>query len=470
MRVGCKALLALAGLLVYSASLAAPMPDSFADLAEELDASVVNIATTKVVKGRGAKIPGGKNDPFHDFFGGDDLFKRYFGGQEEGGKDYKSQSLGSGFIWDEAGYIITNNHVVEGADEIIVRVTEGGRKFEAKVVGADPKTDVAVLKIEPGKTKLKPVKTGDSDAVRVGDWALALGNPFGLGHTLTVGIISAKERTIGMGPYDSFLQTDADINFGNSGGPLFDIKGRVIGINAAKNTQGAGIGFAIPINMAKTVISQLKKDGKVTRGWLGVTVQEVNDDISDIMGLDEPSGALVSEVVENTPAQKAGVRRGDIIIEFDGNRIKNSKQLPFIVASKAPGSVVDMTVLRNGEKVRLSVTLGELEAEKAEVAEADRQAIGMVVQEITPELRDALNLESKTGLVVTDVEAGGAADDAGIRRGDVIVEVNQKQITSLKEIQKELKAAKEGEKASILLLVNRSGGSLFIPVKIPRKK
>jgi serine protease Do len=456
-----------AAFLITTVASAAPAPDSFADLAESLTPSVVNIATTKTEKFRMPSVPGNRLDPFREFFG-DDFFK-HFGGQGDENGSRKSQSLGSGFIWDESGYIITNNHVVEGADEIVVRLSEG-KKFEAKIVGTDPKTDVAVLKIDPGKYVLKPVKAGDSDVVRVGDWVLAIGNPFGLGHSVTAGIISAKERIIGMGPYDSFLQTDADINFGNSGGPLFDIKGRVIGINAAKNTQGAGIGFTIPINMAKSVITQLKSTGKVTRAWLGVMIQDLTEEISDSLGLGEPTGALVSDVLDKGPAQKSGLERGDVILEFDGKTIKNSKQLPFIVASHAPGAVVEMTILRKGEKKKLTATLGEMEGEAVAAQEVGKQTIGMVVQEITKELRDALNIDTMEGLVITDVEGGSAAQEAGLRRGDIIIEINQTAVSQMKQLQSEIGEAKKSGKGSILLLIKRGENTLFVPVKLPKKE
>jgi len=456
-------------LALAASAVAAPAPDSFADLAQELTPSVVNISSTKIIKGRGPSYPGGGsgegNDLFRDFFG-DDFMRRFFGGGG-GTHDRKSQSLGSGFIWDSNGYIITNNHVVEGADEVSVKLSNG-KEFEAEVVGTDPKTDVALLKINPGGYELSPVKIGDSEKIRVGDWVMAIGNPFGLGHTVTAGIISAKERIIGMGPYDSFLQTDADINFGNSGGPLFGLNGKVIGINAAKNVRGAGIGFAIPINMAMTVVSQLRDDGKVTRAWLGVVIQDLTEEIAESMGLKTTDGALVSDVLTDGPADKAGLKRGDVILSFDGEVIKNNRHLPFIVASHKPGTNVDMQVLRKGKQMILSVTLGEMEGEGEEVVAASKTKLGIMAQEITPELRDALKLNVEEGIVVTDIVPGSAAEDAGIARGDVILEVNQEPVDSIDEFRDDIRAAKEEGRANILLLINRKGNTIYVVVKLPK--
>ncbi|PLX41444.1 MAG: hypothetical protein C0608_05780 [Deltaproteobacteria bacterium] len=458
----------LIALVMAASAMAAPAPDSFADLAQELTPSVVNISSTKIIKGRGPAYPGGGqgNDLFRDFFG-DDFMRRFFGGGET--HDRKSQSLGSGFIWNTDGYIITNNHVVEGADEVSVKLSNG-KEFDAEIVGTDHKTDVALLKIEPGDYELSAVKIGDSENIRVGDWVMAIGNPFGLGHTVTAGIISAKERIIGMGPYDSFLQTDADINFGNSGGPLFGLNGKVIGINAAKNVRGAGIGFAIPINMAMTVVSQLRDDGKVTRAWLGVVIQDLTDEIADSMGLETTDGALVSDVLSDGPADKAGLKRGDVILSFDGEVIKNNRHLPFIVASHKPGAKVDMQVLRKGKQMILSVTLGEMQGDGEEMAqEASKTKLGIMAQEITPELRDALKLNVEEGIVVTDIVPGSAADDAGIARGDVILEVNQEPVDSIGDFRDEIRDAKKDDRANILLLINRKGNTIYVVVKLPKE-
>ena len=456
--------LVLAGVLVATGAFARSAPDSFAPLVERLKPSVVNIATTKVVKTRRLfrNFPRlGPNDPFREFFG-DDFFDRFFGNQP---REFKTQSLGSGFILDREGYIITNNHVVESADEIVVRLSDE-HEFEAKVVGTDPKTDIALIKIDPGELRLHPVNLGDSDRIRVGDWVIAIGNPFGYGHTVTAGIISAKERVIGAGPYDNFLQTDAAINPGNSGGPLFDMEGRVVGINTAIVAGGTGIGFAIPVNMAREIVTQLKERGKVTRGWLGVMIQEVTKELADSFGLKEPRGALISDVVEGGPAEKAGLKRGDIIIEFDGVKIQKMNQLPRIVAEHSPGSKVKVVVLRDGKEKTFTVTLGELKEEELSGEARIEKDLGLTVQEITPELRKHLNLDTDSGVVVSGVEPGSPAAQAGIRRGDVILEVNQREVRGLDDYREALEAAKGKE--SVLFLVKRGAGTLYVVVPLSK--
>ncbi len=447
-----------------SAAAAASAPASFAPLARRLKPSVVNISTTKVVKGAPMfrNFPRmGPNDPFREFFG-EDFFRRFFGDQP---KEFKSQSLGSGFILDEKGYIITNNHVVESADSIVVRLSDE-HEFDAEVVGTDPKTDIALIKIDPGDLALTAVELGDSDAIRVGDWVMAIGNPFGYGHTVTKGIISAKQRVIGAGPYDNFLQTDAAINPGNSGGPLFDMDGRVVGINTAIVAGGTGIGFAIPVNMAKRVVAQLQDKGKVTRGWLGVMIQQVTKDLAAQFGLEEPKGALVSDVVEDGPADKAGIERGDVIVAFDGKPVDRMAQLPRIVAEHAPGSEVDVVILHKGKRKTVRVTLGELEEERLAGKATVEEDIGLTVQEITPELRKHLGLEEERGLVVSGVDPGGSAAQAGIRRGDVILEVNQKEIEDLDDYKEALKEAKGND--SVLFLVRRGPGTLYVVVPLTK--
>jgi serine protease Do len=467
-----KRILILASIAVlagasFITSAAAPVPDSFADLASRLQPEVVNISTTKVIKGNGRMMqPHGPDDQFRDFFG-DEFWRRFFGNDMQ---EFKTSSLGSGFIWDSDGTIVTNNHVVDNADEIQVRLADG-KKFEAKVVGTDPKTDIAVLKIDPKGHTLNAVARGDSDAIRVGDWVVAIGNPFGYGNTITAGIVSAKERVIGSGPYDSFLQTDAAINPGNSGGPLFDIQGRVVGINTAIVSGGTGIGFAIPINMAKDIVAQLKGSGKVTRGWLGVSIQTVTEEIAESMGLDEPAGALVADVIKGGPADKAGLERGDVITRFDDTVIRNKDQLPFVVASHAPGSKVNLDIVRKGKRKTLSTTLGELTAEGEQQAlgsaKPSDEQFGMTVQEITPELRSHLDLDATEGLVVTDVKRGSPAAEGGIQRGDVLIEVNQQPVTSLSSLKEALQASPKKESA--LLLVRRGGNTIYVVVKHPKE-
>jgi len=460
-------LVGLATAFLAVTATAAPVPESFAELAENLKPSVVNISTTTVTKGGKMfhDVPspfGRKNDRFKDFFG-DEFFDRFFGDRPP--REFKSQSLGSGFILDKEGYIITNNHVVENADEITVRLSDE-HEFAAEIVGTDPKTDLALIKINPEDDILHPVKLGESTEVRVGDWVMAIGNPFGYGHTVTAGIVSAKERVIGAGPYDNFLQTDAAINPGNSGGPLFDMNGRVVGINTAIVAGGTGIGFAIPVNMAKEIVTQLKDKGKVTRGWLGVMIQEVTSDLARNFNLDEAAGALVSDVVEDGPADDAGIERGDIIIEFDGEKVGKMNQLPRLVAERMPGEKVKLVVLRKGDKETVTVKLGELKddllAGKARVEED----LGLTVQEITPELSKHLNLDVNEGLVVSGVDPGGAAAAAGMRRGDIIVEVNQEEVRDMDAYRDALKESKGKE--SVLYLVKRGQGTLYVAVPLTK--
>lgn len=329
-------------------------PKSFADLAEKVRPAVVNISTVTTVR-----VPGG---PFHQFFGpGEegpfgDFFRKFFGNIPD--QEMKQQSLGSGFIVDRDGYIITNNHVVAGAEEIKVKLADG-REFKAKVIGRDPKTDLALIKITTIFENLPTLGLGDSDAIRVGDWVLAVGNPFGLEHTVTQGIISATGRVIGAGPYDNFLQTDAPINPGNSGGPLVNLKGEVIGINTAIIAAGQGIGFAIPSNLAQRVTSQIKATGKVVRGSIGVSIQSMTPELAQALKIKEPHGALVSAVVRGGPAEAAGIKRGDVVVSFDGKDIKDASSLPPIVADTSPGKTVDVAVIRNGKEMRLKLTVGQ---------------------------------------------------------------------------------------------------------------
>jgi serine protease Do len=457
-----------AAALMATGVAASQAPESFAPLAARLKPSVVNISTTKVIKGHrfspGTPSPHDSKDPLRRFFG-DDFFERFFGGEGGHPREFKTQSLGSGFVLDREGYIITNNHVVEKADEIVVRLSDE-EEFDAEVVGTDPKTDIALIKIDPGATQLQPVELGDSEAVRVGDWVIAIGNPFGFAETLTAGIISAKGRVIGAGPYDSFLQTDAAINPGNSGGPLFDMQGRVVGINTAIVAQGTGIGFAIPVNMAKEIVPQLKERGTVTRGWLGVMIQGVTKELAQSFGLDRAKGALVSTVVEDGPAEDAGIERGDIIVEFDGVTVDKMNQLPRIVAEHSPGEKVDVVVLRKGKEKTLSVTLGELE-EEAGVGQAQvEDDLGLTVQEVTPELRKHLGLEEEEGVVISGVQPGGPAAEAGLRRSDVILEVNRHSIEGLDEYRSALRKAKGAE--SVLFLIRRGPGTLYVVVDLSK--
>ena len=330
-------------------------------------------------------------------------------------------------------YIVTNNHVVENADEIKVKLANG-KEFNAKVIGRDPKTDLALIKIT-GSGDLQPLKMGDSDALKVGSWVVAVGSPFGLEQTVTAGIVSAKGRTIGAGPYDNFIQTDASINPGNSGGPLINTKGEVVGINTAIVASGQGIGFAIPANMAKEVMPQLKAKGKVTRGWIGVGIQEVTPELAKSFDLKDKKGALVSQVFKDGPADKAGIEQGDVILEFDKKEIKESKDLPRIVAAIPVGKTVPVIISRNGKVITKDVKIGEMEEKVTETAKAPAgRKLGIAVQNITPEIARALSLKDTSGAVVTQVEPGSAAANAGIQQGDVIRQVNKKHVKDAKSV------------------------------------
>ena len=442
-------------------------PQSFAELAKELNPAVVNINTTQVINprefGPSMPFPGpgpwGERDPFQEFW------ERFFG--EMPHREFKQRSLGSGFIVSKDGYIITNNHVVEKATEIKVTIGDG-KDYDAKVVGTDAKTDLALLKINP-KGDLPGVALGDSDKLQVGDWVIAIGNPFGLEHTVTAGIVSAKGRVIGAGPYDNFIQTDASINPGNSGGPLFNLAGEVVGINTAIIASGQGIGFAIPINMAKELLPQLKEKGKVTRGWLGVAVQKVTEDLAKSFNLKEEKGALVADVVAGGPAEKAGIKRGDVIIEFDGKEIKEMSELPRMVANMPIGKEVEVRMLRNGREKTLKVTIGELKEEReAAVKPTSREfeeELGLTVQPLTSEMARRFGLSETKGVMVSNVSPGSPSDEAGIRRGDIIQEINRWPIKDMDDYQKALREAKD--KKSLLLLVRRGDNTIYLALNIP---
>ena len=441
-----------------TAATVAAIPGSFSQLAKEASPSVVNISTVKVIKGRErAPLPFGPNDPFREFF------DRFFGDQLP--KDFRQRSLGSGFIIDKEGLILTNNHVVEKTDEIKVTLADK-REFRAKIIGRDPKTDLALIRIE-ADTPLEPLPLGDSEKLDVGDWVIAIGNPFGLGHTVTAGIVSAKFRQLGTGSYDNFIQTDASINPGNSGGPLLNTVGEVVGINSAIFTQtggSVGIGFAIPINMAKDLLPQLKK-GKVVRGWLGVLIQKITPELKDKLDLKDEKGALVADVVSDGPAEKAGLKRGDVIVSFDGKDIEEMNQLPYVVASTPVGKSVTVELIRKGKKIALQVEVGELkeETEPPVVAEAGPN-LGLTLKEITPELASNYRLSVTSGLVVVQVEANSPAAEAGIAPGDIILEVDQESVKSLSQFNKKMGSYTAGD--TILLLINRRGSTLYITLKI----
>jgi len=438
-------------------SAGSPMvPGNFSDLAEKVRTGVVNIQVSKKVKNarfeRFGGNPFGDRNPFGDFFGP-------FEGNQP---DRKQQGVGSGFIMSKEGYILTNNHVVEDADQIKVKLA-GGKEFDGKIVGRDPKTDLALVKIV-GDSDLQPLKLGNSDDLKVGNWVVAVGSPFGLEQTVTAGIVSAKGRVIGSGPYDNFIQTDASINPGNSGGPLINLQGEVVGINTAIVASGQGIGFAIPINMAKEIAPQLQKRGHVTRGLLGVAIQDVTPELAKSLGLKESKGALVSQVVPGGPADKAGIEQGDVIVNFDGRTVGDSKDLPRIVASTPVGKTVTVTVLRDGKEVEHQAKVGEMEEENtSEAAKIPiHPSLGVTVQNLTPQVARELGLKKSAGVVVTGVEPGSPAAEAMIQVGDVIQAVNRKPVKNVDEFVNIVEKAKGG--GSLLLLVQRGANSLFAAV------
>lgn len=432
----------------------------FVEIAKKENPAVVHIGTTtKSTAGqqgrRFRESPPGRQDPFKDFF------ERFFGPQ----RNVPRRSLGSGFIISKDGYIFTNNHVVEGADEIKVTL-ENEDEYDAKIVGTDPKTDIALIKINSDKD-LPVVELGDSDTLQVGEWVMAIGNPFGLSHTVTVGVVSAKGRVIGSGPYDDYIQTDASINPGNSGGPLINTSGEVIGISSviyAGNTGGnIGIGFAIPINIAKAILEDLKTRGTVTRGRLGVMIQKITPELAKSFDLSQNEGALVGDVIEGSPAEKSGIKRGDVIIQFDGQDVKSMEELPIIVAHTRPGSEVGVVVIRDGKKKTLQVIIDKLEDTKV-VASINSEKIGLHVQDITPDLVQSLGLDSHEGVLVADVVFDSPASEAGIRRGDVITEVNREKVNNSQEFQGMLE--KVDAEGTVLFLIKRGGSTIYVAVKM----
>ncbi len=446
-----------------STSLLPGAPGSFSGLAKKVRPSVVNISTVKTIKGRGGtpfhfRRPFGPDDPFKDFF------DRFF--RDRLPKNFRQKSLGSGFIIDEKGHILTNNHVVEKTDEIKVRLADD-REFKAELVGRDPKTDLALIRIK-GAGPLKPLPLGDSDKLEVGDWVVAIGNPYGLGSTVTAGIVSAKYRHIGTGSYDNFIQTDASINPGNSGGPLLNTSGEVIGINTAIFSQSGGsigIGFAIPVNMAKDLLPQLEK-GKVIRGWLGVMVQQITPDLKEKLGLKSDKGALVADVTAGGPAEKAGIERGDVILSFDGKDIQEMNDLPYLVATTPIDKRVEVLVVRDGKEKVFKVKIGRLKEEtKAASLPQERELnLGMTVEELTPQLARDMGLKEKSGLVVTRVEKNTPADEAGLKTGDIIVEVDRRPVRSLEAFNKKMRGYEKGE--TVLFLAKRGGTTLYLTLKI----
>jgi serine protease Do len=435
----------------------ATIPNSFAELAGNLSPTVVNVRVTKVEKA-GYNMPHMPDGQFGEFF------ERFFRQMPQRPENRRTQGAGSGVIISEDGYILTNNHVIEGAQEVTVTMNNE-QEYKAEIIGRDPKTDLAVLKVESKKT-LPAAAMGDSENLRVGDWVIAIGNPFGLNHTVTSGIVSAKGRVIGAGPYDDFIQTDASINPGNSGGPLFNMRGEVVGINTAIIPQGQGIGFAIPVNTAKPLIPQLVAEGEVTRGYLGVNIQSITPELAKALGVEDSQGALVADVVSGSPADKGGIKRGDIITQWDGKAVKDNHDLPTMVAATPIEKEVEVTVLRDGKTRQLEVEVGKLQSDDTETARAAEPAKGkwgLKLHEMSPEIGQHYRLQTDKGVVVVGVEPGSPADEAGIRQGDVIVEVNREPVDSIADIKKNIR--KSDDENNLLLLVQRQNGKFFVPLE-----
>ena len=498
--------------LVIAPAMARGAPESFADLAAKLLPAVVNISTSATMQARAATpdMPGvPPGSPFEQFFkdfmernrppGGGRPSPRGEGPRGDGprgegprgdgprgdapqrpdGPDRRSQSLGSGFIIDPSGLIVTNNHVIDGADEITVILSDN-TKLKATVVGRDERLDVALLKVTPEKP-LVAVPFADSATARVGDWVIAIGNPFGLGGTVTAGIVSALQRDIRSGPYDEYIQTDASINQGNSGGPLFNMNGEVIGINTAiysRSGGSIGIGFAVPSNLAKNVVAQLREFGQARRGWLGVRIQQVTAEIAESVGMREPIGAMIAGTNDGGPADKAKIRPGDIVIRFNNQDVKEMRNLPRIVAETAIGQEVPVTVWRDGKEVTLTITVGQLpddqtlastpQGKPEDGARAvELTGLGVQVAPITPALREKFQIaEDQKGVVITDVTAGSAAAERGLKPGDVIVEVQQEAVNTPADIQKRLEAVRKQSRRSVLMLVQSKDGRHWVPLPL----
>ncbi len=453
-------------ILTFSNSLhSKDIPESFADLAEKLMPSVVNISTTQTIVTNSNPFPFQfpPGSPFED------MFKEFGSPQER-----KSTALGSGFIIDEKGIVVTNNHVIQDAEDIIVRVN-GDKEYKANVIGADPLSDIAVLQLDT-QEKFIPVKFGNSDKARIGDWVIAIGNPFGLGGTVTSGIISARNRSIGLSRYEDYIQTDASINSGNSGGPLFDMNGDVIGINTAilGRSGSIGIGFSIPSNSAKIVIDQLIKFGETKRGWLGVRIQDVTKEIAEIEKLDKPRGALVASVADNSPSDKAGVKAGDIILEFNGEKIKQMKELPIIVARTEVGKKVEVKIWRDKKEISKTITLGRLETsedfkitEKTSPTESSIDNLKIMVRKLNNQDIKERNLPNQTkGLVITQIEKDSPLIKS-IEVNSIIIEAQKKKIKSANELQQVVNQVLNSNQKTILLVIyNSQNQRRYIGVKL----
>jgi serine protease Do len=431
------------------------LPD-FVALAKQLKPEVVNISTTQTAKEHAVPEPFDQNDPFGEFW------KRFFGGPFPRGQ-LKQRSLGSGFIIEADGLILTNYHVVDNANKITVRLLDG-REFTGEVAGKDQKTDIALVKINAQNLPVAPL--GDSDRLEVGEWVMAIGNPFGLDYTVTSGIVSAKDRQIGAGPYDHFIQTDASINPGNSGGPLINLRGQVVGIDSAIFSESGGnigIGFAIPINLVKQLLPQLESTGRVTRGWLGVSIQAVTPDLAESPGLDKVQGALVSSVVRNSPADHAGIKAGDVIFGYEDKDINNANDLPFLVASTPVGKTVSLKVFRDKKETTLPVTIEKMKEEEMITSTAEKGDLGITVEQITPDVAENLDLQNAHGVVITAVSPNGLGDEAGLQSGDIIREINRKPIRDLSDYRKSMESAAQGK--TVLFLLQRQNGMIFLALR-----
>ncbi|APG28529.1 peptidase [Syntrophotalea acetylenivorans] len=439
---------------------AATTPD-FVTLSEQLKPAVVNINTSKTVQSRRPALPGLRG-PQSDLF--EDFFEHFFQGQPN--RSRQQRSLGSGFIISADGYILTNHHVVNDADEIKVKLADG-RSFTAELQGGDSKLDLALLKIDTGSEKLPVASLGNSESLKVGEWVMAIGNPFGLAQTVTVGIVSAKGRVIGAGPYDDFIQTDASINPGNSGGPLFNVRGEVVGINTAIVAGGQGIGFAIPVDIAKDVIAQLRETGQVVRGWLGVMVQAMTEELAASFGLKQAKGALVTEVVSGSPAEKAGVLRGDVILSVNGRVVDELNDLPKQVAALPVGESAQITVFRDGKKRRLEVMIARLsdETEIAEGGSAIDDKLGLGLVDLSPELQRRYRLEDSRGALVAAITPGGPGATAGLQVGDLIIEADGRVVVDVASLRR--MAAKVPAGKVLRLLLQRRNQLLYTVIKVP---
>ena len=426
------------------------IPENFSAIAKAASPAVVNIRVEKTLKGSGAQLHQFENQPFQGDERYKDFFDHFFGGRIP--HEYKQNGLGTGFIISKDGFIVTNNHVVAEADKIKV-VLKDKREFDAKVVGRDPQTDLALIKID-AKEDLPTVRMGSSSKLQVGQWVVAIGSPFGLEQTVTAGIVSAKGRVIGSGPYDDFIQTDASINPGNSGGPLINMKGEVVGINTAIIAGGQGIGFAIPIDLANNVIEQLKTNGEVTRGWLGITVQDLNGDLAEYYGAKGKTGVLVADVIPGDPADKAGIRTDDIIIDINGNKVTSSHELTATAARLPVGKDAMVTVLRDGKQKSFNVEVGKrpLTLADARTSRPEKETeFGFQVADLTPQLARQLNLSDDQGVVVVGVKADSKAENAGIQKGDLIKEVNRQGVESVGQFKELIHAYQKGEEIDLLV-------------------